>query len=189
MTREGEFQPTLLVHTATSSAGTAHQTCDEMALLLLGLAGWLAGWLAGSSCGGHSGLGISSKFLVSIFSHSASIPGRCTWQRRSLAASNSVRDVCSRPTGYGVAVPCPMPTSSQPTAWSFNMCKRCSNLHELTVAVVYRPIGLGRAPNDAPSHKDALQSTKSHMAVKGQGHICKKRNFSTGYQIKSLFTV
>ena len=42
---------------------------------------------------------------------------------------------------------------------------------------IHRPIGLGKAPNDAPSHKDASESTKTPIEVKGQGHICKKRLF------------
>ena len=35
------------------------------------------------------------KFLASRFSHPGSIPGRCTWHRRSLAPWNSVRDESS----------------------------------------------------------------------------------------------
>ena len=45
---------------------------------------------------------------------------------------------------------------------------------------IYRPIGLKKAPNDAPSHKDASQSTKSPIEVKGQGQICEKPLFFDG---------
>ena len=41
--------------------------------------------------------------------------------------------------------------------------------------IIYHPIGLRKAPNDAPSHNDASKSTKSHIEVKRQGHICKTK--------------
>ena len=51
----------------------AHECCRPLVYIR-----WGAFWSRG-------------KFLASGFSHPGSIPGRCTWHRRSLAAWNSVR--------------------------------------------------------------------------------------------------
>ena len=51
---------------------------------------------------------------------------------------------------------------------------------------IYRPIGLGKAPNDAPSHEDASQSRKLHIEVKAQGHICEEPLFFDGVPNKKF---
>ena len=52
---------------------------------------------------------------------------------------------------------------------------------------IFPPIGLEKAPSDAPSHKNGSQSTKSHIEVKGQGLTCEKPLFFDGVP-NSLFT-